>query len=81
MNPAFGNVLQQPFVHAALPIIVALMPGAWLAGQAVRQVESPISMRRFVRWTVRSKNAHRLSGNPEYAFGPCSAVDTKQQNL
>jgi GTPase len=30
VNPAFGTVLQQPFVQVALPIIVALMLAAWL---------------------------------------------------
>ena len=30
MNPAAANILQQPFVQVALPIIVALMLAAWL---------------------------------------------------
>jgi hypothetical protein len=27
---AVANILQQPFVQVALPIIIALMPAAWL---------------------------------------------------
>jgi GTPase len=30
VNPAAINILQQPFVQVALPIIVALMLAAWL---------------------------------------------------
>jgi hypothetical protein len=42
VNPAAANLLQQPFVQVALPIIVALMLAAWLQNKRFDDVNRRI---------------------------------------
>jgi sensor c-di-GMP phosphodiesterase-like protein len=42
VNPAAANILQQPFVQVALPIIVALMLAAWLQNKRFDDVNRRI---------------------------------------
>jgi GTPase len=60
VNPAAMNILQQPFIQVALPIMVALTLAAWLHNKRFDDVNRRIDeiIRRLDRIETKLDNHH-----------------------